>query len=197
LKQPAGAWRSIVSTATSCPDPFSGPAIPPSTESSLFSALTAESDGPSGSEWTLAVFPSDAENVEGGAIVGAAVYFHRPTGTARYAQCLAAGPEPDMVLLRGDHSFGLPLPSDESGRRAYADWRRMAWSRFWLDELELGIHAASRRWLDGFWDSLRTLLSAAACVPDASDDHTQSSSGRRASRPRLDHPAGKRRMHVS
>jgi len=109
--------------------------------------------------WTVAVFPSDAELVEGGSLVGVAAWFHGPSGATPYVHCLAAGPEAELLFLHGDRALGLPLGGiGEDARRAYAAWRRSAWSRFWLDELELGRHAASRRWLDGWWVALQRLL---------------------------------------
>jgi hemerythrin-like domain-containing protein len=110
-------------------------------------------------DWTVAVFPSDAEVLEGGSLVGVAAWFHAPSGTTPYVHCLPAGPEAEILLLHGDRALGLPLDGiGEDARSTYASWRRSAWSRFWLDELELGRHAASRRWLDGWWEALGRLL---------------------------------------
>ena len=69
-------------------------------------------------------------------------------------------PEAELVFLHGERTLDLPQPgaSREGGRDAYARWRRDSWARFWLDELELGIHAASRNWLQGFWAALMTYI---------------------------------------
>jgi hemerythrin-like domain-containing protein len=114
---------------------------------------------PVDTDWTVAVFPADAELVEGGSLVGVAAWFHAPSATTPYVHCLAAGPEAELLFLHGDRALGLPLGGiGEDARRAYAAWRRSAWSRFWLDELELGRHDASRRWLDGWWVALERFL---------------------------------------
>lgn len=113
-------------------------------------------------EFALAVFPTDAAFLTGGAIVALAVYLHEPTREVRYAFCLSAGPEPEMLFLHGDRAMGLPVPqahaTEKRARGAYADWRREAWSQFWLDELELGIHEASGNWLASYWSALRSLV---------------------------------------
>ena len=41
-------------------------------------------------------------------------------------------------------------------------WRSDAWARFWLEELELGIHAASCRGLEGHRAALAALTGAPA-----------------------------------
>ncbi|MBW2444688.1 MAG: hypothetical protein JRG83_02050, partial [Deltaproteobacteria bacterium] len=112
-----------------------------------------------GADWRIVLFPTDAEWIEGGTLVGAIAYFHVPSGETRYASCLSAGPEAETLFLRGDTALGLPL-TDAAARGAYAAWRAQAWSSFWLDELELGLHAASRRWLHGYWDALGRLFGA-------------------------------------
>lgn len=112
----------------------------------------------------LAVFASDAEHLDGGSIVGAAAWLHRPSGEVRHVHCLAAGPEAERVFLDGAPALGLPAPG--AGRpgapEAYVRWRGDAWLRFWLEELELGIHAASRRWLEGHRAALAALGGAPA-----------------------------------
>lgn len=115
-------------------------------------------------EWSLALFATDAEHLDGGSLVAIAAWHHRPSGETRYAFCLSFGPEPETLFLRGDRALGLPLPHPAEGaaaRAEYAAWRARAWSEFWLDELELGVEAASRRWLDGFWAAVARLTGAA------------------------------------
>ncbi|HMM74713.1 MAG TPA: hemerythrin domain-containing protein [Gammaproteobacteria bacterium] len=117
-----------------------------------------------GDDWTIAVFPTDAEILDGGSIVAAAAYHHRPTGGTHWVQCLVAGAEAETLFVSGD-ALGLPFPGGSYGPQPglrYAAWRRRAWSRFWLDELELGVHAASTRWLTGYWQALRLLFRIAA-----------------------------------
>ncbi len=113
-------------------------------------------------DWTLALFPTDVEILDGGSIVAAAAYYHEPSRETRWVQCLAAGEEAETLFMSGDDALGLPQPGGRHGRgpRRYAEWRRHAWSRFWLDELEIGVHAASQRWLASYWDALRKLLRA-------------------------------------
>jgi len=117
---------------------------------------------PLAEEHVLAVFPSDAEQLEGGAIVGAAAWLHRPARAVRHVHCLVAGPEAEPVFLHGDRALGLPQPGAgrPGAREAYVRWRHEAWRRFWLDELELGLRAASRRWLQGYASALATLAGA-------------------------------------
>jgi hypothetical protein len=112
-----------------------------------------------GEDWVVAFFPTDAEWIEGGTLVGAAAHIHVPSGEVRYAHCLSAGREPETLFLRGDVALGLPVVASEAGA-AYAAWRSGAWSRFWLDELELGLHAASGRWLEGYWQALGRLFAS-------------------------------------
>jgi len=111
----------------------------------------------------LAVFGSDAEWLDGGSIVGAAAWLHRPSGEVRHVHCLVAGPEAERVFLDGDRALGLPRPgaTRPEARTAYVRWRREAWARFWQDELELGLHAASRRWLRDHQTALATLAGVA------------------------------------
>lgn len=114
--------------------------------------------------WTIAVFPTDAAIVDGGSLVAAAAYHHAPTRETRWVQCLAAGGEAETLFQCGDDALGLPLPGDAEGRGRrlhYAEWRRLAWSQFWLDELELGVQAASARWLSNYWRALEILFGRA------------------------------------
>jgi len=108
--------------------------------------------------------PTDAEYLEGGALVGLAAYVGLPRGPVHYAHVLTAGPEPELVLLHGDRGLGLPPPQPAQAgvlaRRRYVQWRRRAWSRFWLRELEEGPYAASRAWLREYWRALARLVGA-------------------------------------
>lgn len=105
-------------------------------------------------------FPTDAEHVEGGVPVGLALHAHAPSAVVRHAHVLTAGPEP--ALLYGDRALGLPAlqsgQAADAARESYVRWRREAWSRFWLHELEEGLHAASRSWLAGYWSALGRLV---------------------------------------
>ena len=113
-------------------------------------------------DFSLAIFPTDAEFLTGGSIVALAVYLHEPTREVRYAFCLSAGPEAEMLFLHGDRAMGLPIPqpgaAGTQAREAYAQWRRDTWAQFWLDELELGIHEASGNWLTAYWEALGRLV---------------------------------------
>jgi hemerythrin-like domain-containing protein len=114
---------------------------------------------PLGPDWSLALFATDAEPLEGGALVALAAWHHRPSGETAYASCLSFGPEAETLFLAGDRALGLPLPgADPAARADYAAWRARAWTSFWLDELELGLQVASRRWLDGLWAALARLV---------------------------------------
>lgn len=109
-------------------------------------------------------FPTDTEFIQGGSIVGLCAYLDEPGGRVLYVHTLCAGPEAEIQFLRGDSALGLPWPSNRTAaaeaRATYCDWRRKAWSQFWLDELELGIHEASLSWLDAYWAALERLFAA-------------------------------------
>lgn len=113
-------------------------------------------------EHVQAIFPTDAALLQGGSLVALSVIYHRPSACVIYAHCLSCGPEAEIIFLRGDTALGLPRPQEEptvrSARRAYIDWRKNAWTRFWLDELEQGLSVASTRWRDSFWQALEDLF---------------------------------------
>lgn len=108
------------------------------------------------------VFPTDARLLRGGCLVGVAVTYDGHTEQVLHAECLSFGPEAEAVFLHGETGLGLPLPQPgEDGlraRRAYVSWRRDAWTRFWLDDLEMGLSGASWRWLESFWPALERLF---------------------------------------
>ena len=110
----------------------------------------------------LAVYPTDAEFLEAGSLVGLAVYVEEATARVRYALTLCAGPDPEFLFMQGECGFGFPPPqagaAGEHARREYALWRREAWSRFWLWELEDGIYEASARWLNEFFRAIARLF---------------------------------------
>ncbi len=114
---------------------------------------------------------TDVEFIEGGSLVGLAAYVRLPDGPVRYAHVLTAGPEPELVLLHGDRGLGLPPPqpgrAGREARAAYVRWRRKAWSRFWLRELEEGLYAASRAWLREYWAALARLVGLGRSRPAA------------------------------
>ncbi|MFQ5429528.1 MAG: hypothetical protein ACE5E1_04380 [Phycisphaerae bacterium] len=116
------------------------------------------------------VFPTDVSNLQGGSLVALAILYHRPIGETVYGHCLSFGPEAETAFLRGDTALGLPAPQPgEAGcaaRERYAEWRRSAWRRFWLDELEMGPAEAGRRWLKSFWMELGRLFGGKGRQPD-------------------------------
>lgn len=118
--------------------------------------------------YVVVVFPTDTEFLSAGSVIGLAAYFDQFTKRARYVHPLHAGPDPEVVFVVGGRELGLPAippgPACEQVAKSYEAWRRAAWSRFWLDELELGIHEASGKWLDAYWDALESMLSG-VCVP--------------------------------
>lgn len=120
----------------------------------------------------VAVYPSDAGFIDGGVLVGAVVFLHRPSAEVRTVHCLCAGPEVEMLFRQGARALGLPALQGGAARlERYARWRAEAWSRFWLAELELGIHEASQRWSAGFQQALRDLLVVPAGTARWREDH--------------------------
>jgi len=115
-----------------------------------------------GNGFALVGFAMDTEFLEAGSLVALVAYVNEASRQVLYAQTLSAGPEPEALFLFGDRALGLPPPRPDAtagpARDAYIRWRREAWVRFWLDELEEGLHAASRNWLDGFWLALAKLF---------------------------------------
>ncbi len=111
-----------------------------------------------------AVFPMRVGALDAGTLVGLTVIYHAPSRKVLHAQCLSAGPEAEILYRAALRPLGLPLPtSPERWATAfenYAQWRRDAWTQFWLDELELGFFDAGRNWLAGFWAAMGKLLEA-------------------------------------
>jgi len=117
---------------------------------------------PLGADHVQVIFPTTVSMVQGGALVAAAFTFDIRSFSVLFSYCLCAGPEADIQLLRGDSALGLPqaLPAEqlERARGDYRAWRRDAWTRFWMDELDSGIAVASQRWLDGLWRALEGIF---------------------------------------
>ncbi len=106
------------------------------------------------------IFPTDAVLIQGGSLVSVSVVYSTRHQETVFAHCLSAGPEPEIQFLWGDEGLGLPKPCDDASeaRARYATWRREAWSRFWLDELDYGIAHASAQWLENLWLALERLF---------------------------------------
>jgi hypothetical protein len=117
--------------------------------------------------FAILVFPTDVEFIEAGSIVGLVVYYDKVADRVWYVHALTAGPDADMAFLHGNLALGLPAIAPESMcaevKQSHQDWRRNAWTRFWLDELEAGIFLASRHWLDSHWNALRCFING-QCV---------------------------------
>jgi hypothetical protein len=113
-------------------------------------------------DWVLLVFPTEVSWIQGGTLVALAAVYQPSTRLVWHVQCLSAGPEPEILFMRGRAALGLPYPGQcsDSGLRtlAYATWRKEGWTRFWLDELEKGLKAASRHWLGEFPWALERLF---------------------------------------
>lgn len=115
-----------------------------------------------GGEFIEVVFPTNVSLVQAGALVAAAFTYHVPSRSVALAHCLCAGSESDIQFLKGDVAFGLPTPqpaaAGEEARETYRSWRRSAWSRFWMNDLESGPAVASEMWLGEFWNALEALF---------------------------------------
>ncbi|MFQ5461405.1 MAG: arsenosugar biosynthesis radical SAM (seleno)protein ArsS [Phycisphaerae bacterium] len=113
-------------------------------------------------EFVQVIFPTDALVLQGGALVAVAFTYHRPSRQVVLSHCLCAGPDLDIQFRKGDVAFGLPGPqpgsAGDEAKSTYQQWRRAAWSRFWLNDLERGPEAASAVWLQEFWDALEALF---------------------------------------
>ncbi len=114
------------------------------------------------SEFIHVVFPTNALLLQAGVLVAVAFTYHRPSRRVVLAHCLCAGAESDTQFLKGDVAFCLPRPqpgtAGEDARETYRSWRRSAWSRFWLNDLESGLAVASEMWLKEFWSALEALF---------------------------------------
>ncbi len=113
-------------------------------------------------EFVQVVFPTDALLIQAGSLVGVSFTYHVPSRSVAISHCLAAGPESEIQFLKGGVAFGLPLPqpgaAGDVAKSAYRSWRRSAWSRFWLDELERGLAVASDNWIGAFWNAMASLF---------------------------------------
>lgn len=112
--------------------------------------------------FTIAAFPARLPVVQGGAIVGMAAYYDHAGKRVRYVHELTAGCDGEMLFRFGEQELGLPsfsaIPTWETDLHDYGEWRREAWMRFWIEELEFGIAEASRHWIDDYWVALQRLL---------------------------------------
>jgi radical SAM/Cys-rich protein len=121
--------------------------------------------------FTQVVFPTNALLLQAGSLVGAAFMYDRRSGGVVFSHCLVAGRETEIQFLKGDVAFGLPKPqpgsAGDDARLVYRAWRRDAWSRFWLNELEGGIAVASETWLDEFWVAMEALFGGDDLAGDA------------------------------
>ena len=113
-----------------------------------------------GEDWILAGYESDARIIQAGSIAGLIVHHHLPSGETLYAHCLVAGPEAEITAVAARPLLDLPSPGSIPARKAYASWRKEAWSRFWLVELEDGIRAASEEWIASLWTAMNALYGA-------------------------------------
>ncbi len=108
------------------------------------------------------IFPTSVSLVQAGSLVAVSFTYHVPSRSIALSHCLCAGAESEIQFLKGDIAFGLPRPQSgkagEDARTTYRSWRRSAWSRFWLNELESGLATASKTWIKEFWAALETLF---------------------------------------
>jgi radical SAM/Cys-rich protein len=113
-------------------------------------------------EFVQVIFPTNLSVVQAGALVAVAFTYHVPSRRVAVSHCLCAGPESEIQFLKGDVAFGLPKPqagtAGEDARSTYRLWRREAWSRFWLNELESGLDVAGETWIDELWIALGKLF---------------------------------------
>ncbi len=117
------------------------------------------------------IFPTNASLIQAGSLVAVSFTYHTPSRTVALSHCLCAGAESEIQFQKGDVAFGLPAPqpgtAGEEAKTTYRSWRRSAWSRFWLNDLDNGIAVASETWLQELWGSLEALFGGNDLPADA------------------------------
>ena len=120
------------------------------------------------------VFPTDAAELEDGAVVAITCLYDRKKERNVYAHTICAGPGANPTLRAVHSPLGRVTPQPGvAGDKAvlhFVQWKQAAWGRFLNDELELGNKQASAVWLRNFWKALDRLF-AGGVLANCPDDH--------------------------
>ncbi len=104
------------------------------------------------------VFPTSARELDDGTVVGMVCLWDRHENINVYSHCISAGPGVNAQLraLYSPLNQAKPQPGVEGDKAVtkFIAWKHAAWGKFLNEELELGNHAASQRWLARFWQAL-------------------------------------------
>jgi hypothetical protein len=121
------------------------------------------------------VFPVECGPIQLASVVAITCLYDIEKGYNVYGHTICAGPGVN-VLLKAIHA---PLGNANSqpgllGERAvlrFVDWKRAAWDKFLLDELDLGSEAASDIWKRNFWKALDRLFGGGYLLNCPDDYH--------------------------
>jgi hypothetical protein len=120
------------------------------------------------------VFPVECDELEEGSVVALTCLYDRRRDRNIYAHTICAGPGSNPTLKAVHSPLGRATPQPGvAGDKAvlhFVEWKKAAWGRFLLEELDLGNAAAAAIWVRGFWKALDRMFGGGVlrnCPEDA------------------------------
>lgn len=117
------------------------------------------------------IFRTDARVIDYGVTVGLVCLFDQAAEVNIYAHPIHAGPGVNTALssLFVPETQAQPQPgvAGYKARQKFVAWKKAAWSKFLIDELESGTEHASAIWLANFWKALDRMYGGGNLVPGA------------------------------
>jgi hypothetical protein len=120
------------------------------------------------------VFPTEAAELEDGAVVAITCLYDRGQGRNTYAHTICAGPgaNPTLRAVHSPLARATPQPGVAGDKAVlhFVEWKKASWGKFLNDELELGNKEASKLWIRSFWKALDRLFGGGV-LHNCPDDH--------------------------
>lgn len=116
------------------------------------------------------IFRTDARVIDYGVTVGLVCLFDQIDEANIYAHPVHAGPGVNTALssLFVPETQAQPQPgvAGYKARQKFVAWKKAAWAKFLIDELEAGTEEASAIWLTNFWKALDRMYGGGNLVRD-------------------------------
>ena len=107
-------------------------------------------------------FPVDCGNIQLASIIAITCLYDIEKNYNIYGHAICAGPGVNPLLKAIHAPLGnansQPGAAGEKAVLRFAEWKRAAWDKFLIDELDLGSTAASKIWIRSFWKALDRLF---------------------------------------
>lgn len=108
------------------------------------------------------VFPVECGPIQLASVIAITTLYDIEKKYNIYGHTICAGPGVNGLLAAIHAPLGNanPQPGIEGEKAVlrFIDWKRAAWDKFLIDELELGSEEASDQWVRNFWKALDRLF---------------------------------------